>query len=165
MLIEVSKEDEEKAREIMKDAREFFKAKRMLNGRAFIGQGNGLQYDGVLAELVVARYFKAKHNDINGFDKGVDLTLPTGLTVDVKTIRRDSKYLLEFPNDIEKKLNDAYFIATWFDGKIKLLAWIRRDLFIQRARTGDFGYGKRLFMNKNEMNQDFEVFKEITAWD
>ena len=151
-------EDRTKAREICADARTWFNANRITNGRAYMSQGNGLNYDGILTQIMVARYFNAELNDCRTWDKGIDITLPDGRTADVKATAYNGGNLLEFPDDVNKKRNDIYIFCTRTQKEVKVRGWISRKDFIVQAKEFDFGYGKRLYMHAKHLNQDFGGF-------
>ena len=149
-----TEQDKAKAREFCRDARQWFSANTITNGRAYLKQGNGLNFDGVLAQVVVGRYFGAALNNCKGWDKGIDITLPSGTTADVKTTRYNAGNLLEFPEDVNKKRNDIYIFCTQTQKDITIKGWVSRNDFIAEAKTFDFGYGVRMYMPLSELNQN-----------
>lgn len=153
-----TKDDHKNARQICFDARNWFYKNCIKNGRAYLKQGDGLFYGGILAQIMVARHFKAKNNDCCNWDKGVDITLTDGRTADVKTTLYKGGNLLEFPNDVLKKRNDIYIFCTQTGKELSIRGWISRNDFINTAKCFDFGHGLRMYMPISELNQIFRGF-------
>jgi len=158
-MIEVkpTEDDKDKAREICADARTWFNANTITNGRAYLKQGNGLNFDGILAQVVVGRKLGASLNNCKCWDKGIDITLVDGRTADVKATKYGGGNLLEFPEDVNKKRNDLYIFCTQTQVSVNICGWISRNDFIAKAKLFDFGYGMRMFMPATELNHDLGV--------
>lgn len=108
---------------------------------------------------MVSDYFKAKHNNGQGFDNGIDLTLVDGRTVDVKTTKYYTGNLLEFPNEVKKKTNDLYVFCLQTEKKLFIRGWVSRENFVAQANFKNFGFGMRMFMPVWKLNQDFKGLK------
>lgn len=107
-------------------------------------------YQGILGELGAARALglEIDREEILSGDQGVDLTLPSGLSVEIRyRTRRGWDFALN-GSDVSFLKSDIG-ILVWpgmSPNSVELMGWTSRVHMVSNAKTMNFGYGDRLVM-------------------
>lgn len=112
-------------------------------------------YQGILGELGAARALglDVDEEEILSGDQGVDLTLPSGLTAEIRyRTRRHWDFALNGP-DISYLKSDVG-ILVWpgmSPDTVELVGWTTRVHMLKKAARRDFGHGERLVLSYHDL--------------
>ena len=115
---------------------------------------------GFKAEYAVARVFNADLPSLHLInDGGVDIWLEN-ISVDVKVSNQKDSNLI-FDSMDKFRADIALFVIQLGDNKFDLIGWITRGAFERQSKRRDFGYGDRLYVSPENLQQIGRLWERI----
>lgn len=143
------------------------RAKRIVQqrGKPATGEDYERKYIGLLGELAVARAFGLTIDATSiaserpyESDRGVDLTLPSGLTVQVKTTRlkssnsRSMHLILHSADDSDFRSDIAALVCLLPDRETaQIVGWVSRERFADQYIVKNMGSGDRAVLRGDNL--------------
>lgn len=161
MLIRLSKADMHESRMLAVDTvallEHMGKGPRLENPRQERVNAN---WWGFMAEFAVCRVFGLELPRLNvATDGGVDLWLGD-ISVDVKFSQTNK---LIFDSEEKFRANVALLVVPGGEADVlELAGWIGRTAFLENCGKHDFGYGERLVMDADNLNEVCRLWHRIT---
>jgi hypothetical protein len=113
--------------------------------------------DGFGAELAVAKYLNIYPDfTIEPRNGGIDLTLKSGCTIDVKQTRyNNGKLIATMKKEKDKNVADIFVLVTGIFPAYDIVGWCKKNELINQNNVIDLGYGNTYGLNQDKLRKKF----------
>ncbi len=115
-----------------------------------------IDIDGVVGEFCVAKWLNVFPDMTVSIRKGgVDLTSPSGKTIDVKTTRYKTGKLLATTSKVNTPC-DIYVLAVVDDLGCTIAGWATKEELLNDNNLVDLGHGKGFALTQDQLNKSID---------